>query len=215
MSSVLKLPASMRTLPRPKYGPADDGKPITEELASIAQWEPGYRYEIIHGRISVSPQPRFSHEFLSDWLSDKLKAYAKDHPEVFNFISLRARIFVPGTTELTVPEPDISAFKIKIPGPGELTETDWEDQKPILVVEIISPKNADKDEIRNVALYLQVPSIREYWILDPTEDADRPSLRVYRRRGKKWQTPIHLSGGETYESSRFLPGFRLVLDRLR
>ena len=82
----------------------------------------------------------------------------------------------------------------------------------MLEVEVISETDPVKDEIRNVALYMQVPSIREYWIIDPREDDDRPSMRVYRRRGKKWQTPISIPGGGVYESPKFMPGFRLVLE---
>ncbi len=62
-----------------------------------------------------------------------------------------------------------------------------------------------------MALYLRVPSIREYWILDPRTDADHPSLLVYRRRGARWQRPLAVAGGDTY-TTRLLPDFSLVLD---
>jgi Uma2 family endonuclease len=56
-----------------------------------------------------------------------------------------------------------------------------------------------------------VPSIREYWILDPRADADQPALLVYRRRGRRWQRPITVPGGGTY-ATRLLPGFILRLE---
>jgi hypothetical protein len=75
-----------------------------------------------------------------------------------------------------------------------------------------SQGTADKDLVRNVELYVEVPSIKQYWVLDPRPDPDRPSLRVYRRRGKNWQKPIDVAFGETYQTPRVLPGFALVVD---
>jgi Uma2 family endonuclease len=68
--------------------------------------------------------------------------------------------------------------------------------------------------IRNVNLYLQVPSIQEYWILDGQDDPDKPSLLVYRRRGKQWQKPREIGYQETY-TTPLLPGFKLVVDPRR
>jgi Uma2 family endonuclease len=79
------------------------------------------------------------------------------------------------------------------------------------VVEIVSDDKPEKELVRNVDLYLQAPSIREYWILDPRADPDRPTMRVYRRRGRQWQRPIDLIPGEIY-TTRLLPAFHLVLD---
>lgn len=77
-------------------------------------------------------------------------------------------------------------------------------------MEILSADNADKDLVRNVDLYLQVPSIREYWIVDPRAGASRPRLIVHRRRGRRWQQPIEIAGGGVY-TSRLLPEFQLKL----
>jgi Uma2 family endonuclease len=82
----------------------------------------------------------------------------------------------------------------------------------LLVAEILSADDPDKDLVRNVELYVQVPTIREYWIVDPREEFDRPRLLVYRRRGRQWQRLITIEPGETY-TTRLLPGFELVLDR--
>ena len=82
----------------------------------------------------------------------------------------------------------------------------------MLVAEIPSADDSDKDLVRNVELYLEVPSIREYWILDPLLDPDAPGLRVYRRRGRSRQKPIDVPFGGVYETPRLLPGFRLVVD---
>ena len=67
-----------------------------------------------------------------------------------------------------------------------------------------------KDLVRNVELYWLVGSIKEYWVFDAREDADHPSLRVYRRRGKKWQI-LDFGPKEIY-TTRLFPGFELFLD---
>ena len=90
----------------------------------------------------------------------------------------------------------------------------WRDVSPLLVVEVISPDTAEKDLTRNVPLYVRVPTIREYWIVDPRTSYDLPSLTVYRRRGTNWQKPIQVDAGGVY-TSRLLPDFTLDLNRNR
>ena len=87
------------------------------------------------------------------------------------------------------------------------------DYSPILVVEVISADTADKDLAGNRRLYLQVPSIREYWILDPREGVEGLALLVYRRQGRRRQACRTLAAGATY-TTPLLPGFSLLLDPL-
>jgi Uma2 family endonuclease len=86
----------------------------------------------------------------------------------------------------------------------------WQLVSPVLVVEVLYEADPYKDLVRNVELYLQVPSIREYWIIDARIDPDEPTLIVHRRRGKKWVRREYLHG-ETY-TTKLLPGFRLRID---
>src|SRR5262249_50698097 len=110
----------------------------------------------------------------------------------------------------TNPEPDLAAY-CGFPRDASLRDLSWDDISPILVIEIVSEDKPEKDLERNVDLYLHVPSIREYWILDPRTDADHPPMRVCRRRGQRWQRPIDIAPGETY-TTKLLPGFQLLLD---
>lgn len=84
----------------------------------------------------------------------------------------------------------------------------------MLVGEILSRDNPDKDLVRNVELYLRVPTIREYWVVDTRADPDRPTKQVYRRRGSRWQRPLEVAYGETY-ATKLLPGFEVLLDPRR
>jgi Uma2 family endonuclease len=190
--------------------PKDHGRPLSLEEFESAGGQEGYHYELIDGMLEVSPLPDILHEDLRDWLRDKWKDYTRQHPEVINYVKAPARVFVPGRSAITAPEPDAAAYR-DFPLDLPLRQRRWRDFSPIVVGEIISADTADKDLVRNLNLYLQVPSIREYWIIDPRDNADRPALTVHRRRGQRWQQAIEIAGGDAYVT-RLLPGFRLVMD---
>jgi Uma2 family endonuclease len=190
--------------------PRDRGRAITlEEFQSAASRE-GFHYELIDGKLEVSPLPNLPHDILKDWLADWLREFVRRQPEVLRRVLAPARVFVPGRRPVTAPEPDVAAYR-DFPSRVPVAKRRWQDVSPLLVAEVLSEDTADKDLVRNRELYLQVPSMREYWILDPLTDADRPSLTVYRRRGLRWQRPITVAGGGFYQT-RLLPGFRLALD---
>jgi Uma2 family endonuclease len=193
--------------------PTDNGRVLSLADFLAADGQEGFRYELIEGRLFVSPQADMPHDRLRKWLERQFDSYAEQHPDVINFVAGPARLFLPVLGEdVTAPEADLACyqgFPLHLP----VAEVNWDSVTPYLVVEVISPKTAAKDLDRNVQLYLRVPSIREYWILDPREESyNRPSMTVYRRRGQSWQRPIEVAAGGTY-ATRFLPGFTLVLDR--
>jgi Uma2 family endonuclease len=204
--------AARTTTPPPRLGARDQGKRMTLAAFLAADYEEGFRYELIHGRLFVSPIPNRPHDRLLKWLRRQLEDYSELHPEVFNDVSGPARlILAEPDDDVSAPEPDLVCYR-DYPTDVPEGESTWELGSPVLVVEIISEGTADKDLERNPALYLQVPTLLEYWIIDPRESYDHPSMTVYRRRGQRWQKPIEVEAGGTY-STRFLPGFTLILDR--
>jgi Uma2 family endonuclease len=194
-----------------KLGPANDGQEITWEEFESAGFEEGYRYEIIDGVLSVLPTPNIPHDFILVWLNRHLLRYADAHPDVINYVTGGARIFIPNRPRTTVPQPDLAAYR-DFPQVWPIRDVHWRSLGPILVVEIVSEDTPDKDLVRNVGLYGAVPGIREYWILDGRTGI--LNLRVYRRRGLRWQNPIDVSAGGTYTTPRLLPGFSLAIDPL-
>jgi Uma2 family endonuclease len=182
---------------RPKYtfGPMDHGRAITDAQAENARWVEGFRYEIIDGRIYVSPMAELWHEDLASWIAGALRRYSRKHPEVINQIRSPARVFVPDALQTTVPEPDVAAYR-DFPLHLQIGERHWQDISPLLVAEIVSGDVA-KDLTRNVVLYEQVPSIQEYWVVNYWTDVEL-FFRVFRRRGKSWGKPIDWKLGETY-----------------
>jgi Uma2 family endonuclease len=195
-----------------RIGPADHGRPMSFEEFQAGDYEEGYRYELIGGRLYVSPEPNMPDDWVAVWVHKKLDRYAESHPRVLRYVTPRARVFVPGRRPVTAPEPDLAAYR-PFPLRRRIRDLDWRDYSPVLVVEVLTAGDPDKDLVRNVALYLRVPSIKEYWIIDSREDANTPPMTVYRRRGQVWRRPIEVGTGEPYTTS-LLPGFELVLDTL-
>ena len=201
----------MTTATRLKLTPKDHGREIDPDEFDAADGEGGYHYEIIDGRVYVSPVPDNPADSLERWLFEKLFLYSRDHPGVINYLSPKTCVFVHSRPKATKPEPDIAAYN-DYPHHLPRRQRRWQDLSPFLVVEVVSEGKPEKDLVRNVELYLEVPSIKEYWVLDPRPDPDRPSLTVYRRRGKNWQKPIDVPFGATYQTPRVLPEFTLVVD---
>ncbi len=193
-----------------KIGPADHGRPMTLDEFEAGDYQEGCQYELIDGKLYVSPLPNFPQGRMEKWIYRKLDDYSILHPEVINFVYNKTRLFVPGRPAPTCPEPDVAAYH-DFPLDQEFADIRWQDVIPILAVEIVSPDDPYKDLVRNVELYLQVPSIREYWVVDNRQIAERPTLYVYRRRGQRWQRVIEVGYGETY-TTRLLPGFELLID---
>lgn len=202
----------MATAANSRLGPADHGTELTLDEYEAAAYEPGSKYELIDGRLCVSPEAELPHEILEDWLFLALRLYAKQPDAAIRFVARKGRVVVPEAVRPSVPEPDIAAYREDLPRVPP-ADRRWQNFSPLLVGEVVSAETAEKDLVRNVDLYLRVPSIREYWVLDGREDPDRPSLMVHRRRGARWQKMITVRFGETY-TTRLLPGFELVSDPL-
>ena len=194
-------------------GPAEEGLRMTWDEFSTADWEEGFRYELIDGRLVVAAAPNIDHDEYWDWLNWPLTRYTRLHPEIINRVSSNARVFIPRRPGVTVPQPDFAAY-CDFPRKLALAHAmNWRKVSPILVVEIMSPDSTDKDLFRNVELYEAVPSIREYWVVDGRGDVEEMTFRVYRKRGSKWQKPIEYHYGDTY-TTKLLPGFSLLIDPL-
>jgi Uma2 family endonuclease len=199
----------MATAQKLKLGPRDHGQPISYEDFQASETVEGYHYEIIDGKVYVSPLPNPPHMRLDKWLDQKLDHYCVLRPDVINLVYNKTRVFVPGRKRVTYPEPDVAAYQ-DYPLSAPFKAVRWRDVSPVLVAEVLSPDCLDKDLVRNVELYLQVLSIQEYWVVEGLEDPETRSLRVYRRRGKRWQI-IDVACGETY-TTKLLPGFKLIVD---
>ncbi|HVK08020.1 MAG TPA: Uma2 family endonuclease [Gemmataceae bacterium] len=199
----------MTTARRLKLGPLDHGRRLNRSAFEEAEYDPGFRYEIIDGRLYVSPMPNFPEHWLELWLCRAVERYADRRPDVISLVANKGRVFLPEAVRLTVPEPDLAAYA-SLPEDAEFDEVSWEDLSPVLVAEVLVGGSIEKDLGRNPQLYLAVPSIKEYWVLDGSDVTRQPTLIQHRRRGKKWVvTPYPYQS--TFTTS-LLPGFELVID---
>jgi Uma2 family endonuclease len=190
-----------------ELGPADHGRELTWEEFAHTPWQDGYYYELIDGRLYVAPAPDLPHNWVEHWIGRALQAYSDACPSVVNYVCHNGRVFVPGRRGVTCPQPDFAAyhdFPLHVP----YRQLNWRQVSPVLVVEILSPDNPEKDLERNVVLYRQVPSIQEYWILNALSPA--LTLTAHRRRGRRWR-PMVIAEGGTY-STPLLPGFTLTVN---
>jgi len=194
---------------RLKIGPADHGREVSEYEAELAEYEEGYRYEHIDGRIEVAPAAGFPEVFNENWLQRRLDRYAELHPDVIGYLTPISRVYVPARLRVTVPEPDLALYRERL-AELNIDEVHWRDVSPFLVVEVLVDGNPKKDLVRNVELYFQVPSIEEYWVLDGRASASRPNLIVHRRGSQEWEV-AEVPFGELY-TTPVLPGFELIVD---
>lgn len=166
-----------------QLSPLDHGKLFSDEELEHAEYEPGFKYEVIQGALYVTPAANLPHDWFEKSLLRQLLEYSVTHPTEIGWITDKARVYVPGMRKSTVPEPDLVLYRVK---PTGRTTAHWRDISPFIVVEILSPDTEDKDLVRNVDLYLQVPSILEYWVFD-LEPTAAAGLIVFRRENDAWQ----------------------------
>jgi Uma2 family endonuclease len=192
-----------------KLGPTDHGRILTLDDFDEAEFEPGFRYEIIDWRLYVSNEPNFPENFLGNWLFIKLITYSGQRQDIINYVTVKSRLFIHSRRKPTVPEPDLAAY-CDLPRNKPLKEIRWRDLGPILVAEVLVEGDPYKDLERNRELYLEAPTIREYWILDGRENPNEPTLIQHRRYGKRWIEKA-FPYGSTF-TTKLLPGFSVAID---
>jgi len=190
---------------RAHLGPADHGRELSYEDFLAGDYEEGFKYELIDGRLYVSPSANYPHDWVQQHVSKALTLYQDLRPSIVQRLSARSRVFVPGRRKTTCPEPDFAVYTTCPSG----RDVRWEDISPVIVVEVVSADDGGKDYVRNVDLYQRVPSIREYWLFDRCTEVYGPTLRVYHRASGRQKWKIADFGPEDVYSTKLLPGFKL------
>ncbi len=182
-----------------RFGPKSHGRLVTDEELERAEYCSGYDYEVIFGRLFVSPAPNPEHDVVEKHIYHQLARYRDEHPEIVGCVTDRARVFVPVIELTTAPEPDIAVYA------EDLDE--WREAEPFIVGEVLRRTDVNKDFFCNVVLYLRVPTIQEYWVFDIREEPRRPKLWVCRRVRDDWD--IHEYPPDTIYETPLLPGLKL------
>ena len=137
------------TIERSSLGSADHGKRVALEEFETAEFAEGFKYELIDGRLYVSPSANLPEDLNGVWLHEKLLLYKLRCLKVIDYLSQKARVFVHGRPEATCPEPDISAYR-HFPFHLREKEFKWQVVSPLLVVEVLFDSDPKKDLVRNV-----------------------------------------------------------------
>ena len=161
----------------------------------------GRRYEVIEGRLYMSPAPFFRHQKTIRQLLIILDQFVKKH-DVGEVIMSPFDVVL---SEHNVVQPDI-LFISKERLSSILTEKNAQGA-PDLVVEVLSEGNRRHDEIVKKKLYEEF-GVKEYWIADPALE----TIKIYRLdSGKYVQIAVFESGKNDILETPLLPGFRCEL----
>ena len=189
-------------------GPADAGREVDHGDFERADLAPGHRYEVVAGKLAVTPAPNMSHWQVQTWFLERLDRYAQERPDVLALAATASRVVTRALGAVSDVEPDVAAYRAF---PRGSRSARWEDVTPFLVVEVISDSDPRKDLVRNRELYWRVPSIQEYWIVDPRPEP-APSMLALVRGAEGWGERA-VSAGGTYRTD-LMPGLALDLSTI-
>lgn len=148
----------------------------------------GNRYELIDGELFVSPPPALPHQLLQSRLVRRMFDAAPADVEV-----LLAPVGVERGNDTHV-EPDLLIVPRSALGGAKLAE------RPVLVVEILSPSSRSYDSVRKRRVYEQM-GVPSYWIADP----DAPSVTVLELVDGAYQDVVSAHGDEPLAVERPFP----------
>lgn len=159
------------------------------------QWQGDERFELIDGEaVLMSPAPRIRHQRVLGTLYRQIADFLDASPCEVLLAPVDVRLPKAGEPDdevTTVVQPDLVVVcdSTRIDDLGVRGAPD-------LVVEILSPATAGRDEILKRDLY-ERSGVREYWLIDP----ETWTLRLYRLEERRFLASPELA-------SRVLPGFR-------
>ena len=164
------------------------------------EWlEPGRCADLIGGEVAMHSPVSVRHADLLNFLDGILRLYVDRRRLGFLYREVVAvRLSARNTFQ-----PDLAFYRAER---RSAIRHNHVDGAPDLVVEVLSPRTADRDTGPKFAAY-QRHGVTEYWILDPEALAHR----FYRRAG---ELLIEYAAGEEKIDSRAVPGFFLMREWL-
>jgi Uma2 family endonuclease len=156
------------------------------------------RYEIIDGDLFMTPAPTPYHQLVSANLHSALRDVVLEH-------RLGRVLYAPCDVVLSptdIVQPDIlfvAAARLSIIGEKYISAA------PDLVVEILSPSTAERDQDLKRKLYARF-GVREFWIADP----EKKTVEVFVDTAEGFRRESLFGIGETLRSP-LLPGLEIPL----
>lgn len=142
-----------------------------------------HRYELLGGRIVMSPPAKFRHGFVEGNLHRCIGTFV-DEKDLGITLGSSAGFDLPTGDTL---EPDFSFVSRERWAAGPRPDDDDEGFTrivPDLVVEIVSPTSVRRDRIEKRLVYPRC-GVREYWIVDPA----RGEIAVFTSLGDRFDEP--------------------------
>ena len=178
-----------------------------QEFFDWVQRLPGgdvHHYELIHGRIVMTPPANFIHGGIGAELARRLGNHAKSHGLGRVFDASTGYDLPSGDTL----EPDVSfVSKERLASAPKLARERFGRVVPDLVIEISSRSTARRDRTEKKAIYA-ANGVREYWLVDP----ERSNVTVYHLRDEVYDAGVVFSVGAA--TSEVLPGLAVELAEL-
>ena len=181
-------------------GPESNGRLMTPEQFDRADFEEGWRYELINGVLIVSPTPSLEERDPNEELGRWLRNYQERHPKgsALNFTVHEHTI----RTRKNRRRADRAIWA----GLGRLPR---KNETPTIAVEFVSSAKSDRERDYEAKRkeYMAI-RIKEYWIIDRFER----SMVVHSRKAGKLHTRV-IREHEVYQTA-LLPGFEVSLSKL-
>lgn len=192
----------MATIETPilKLGPRSNGILLAPWEFDAAEFEAGWRYELINGVLVVNAAPLRQERDPNGELEYLLRKYQEEHPQGDALDCTVSEETVAIGPHRRRVDRAIWAGLGRLPGRYEA---------PTITVEFVSEgqPNRDRDYETKRHEYRSI-GVREYWIIDRFERV----MTVYRFEGPKAVTKT-VTARQTY-TTPLLPGFKLPLGRL-
>ncbi|WLD14795.1 Uma2 family endonuclease [Planctellipticum variicoloris] len=178
-------------------GPWANGMLMTpEEFDATTEWDPDYRYELVHGVLIVSPPADIGERDPNGELDFLLRTYQYSHPRGSG-------------VDKTVSEETVATSA----GRRRMDRAIWcglgrhpqEGDVPAIAVEFVSDSSRDRrrDYESKRHEYLEI-GVREYWVID----------RFLRRMTVYRGDDVAVVAEQDVYRTELLPGFELPLGRL-
>ncbi len=162
----------------------------------------GWKYEIIEGVLFMAPPPAINHQRSSFKLARIMADYAETN-HLGEILEAPVGVRLPGHP---VPlQPDIVFVKKERQAIIGLQNVEG---APDLIVEILSPSNANYDRDDKLKLYQQT-GVREYWLVD----YQAKTIQVYTLVEGVYQLTGDYATTDTARSSQ-IAGFEVIVDSI-
>jgi Uma2 family endonuclease len=182
------------------FGPESNGILMTPEEFDCADFEDGWRYELINGVLIVSPLPLINEADPNEELGYLLRSYKDIHPEG------AALDFTVGERNIKTGRNRRRADRVIWAGLGRLPRRG---EHPTIIAEFPSSRKRDRERDYDAKRkeYQRI-KVKEYWIIDRFQH----HMTVFARTNGKYRTQV-IHKNEVYRTP-LLPGFELRVARL-